>query len=85
MGTAKPERRGGPEHNQRRTGRGGSTQIGFGAGCGRPRGGSAETWLRERLAKAEFDPQTAYLTRWNKETKQVELVIGEFCEWSNGQ
>lgn len=45
----------------------------------------AETWLRERLAKGEVDPHASYLTHWNKETKQVELVIGEFYEWPNGQ
>ena len=40
----------------------------------------AEQWLRERLAKGEVEPQNSYLTRWNKETKQVELVIGEYSE-----
>jgi|SRR5579872_4156132 len=40
----------------------------------------AERWLRERLAKGEGGPQNYYLTRWNKETKKVELVIGEFEE-----
>jgi hypothetical protein len=42
----------------------------------------AEEWLRERLEKAEVEPDTSYLTRWNHETKQVELVIGKFYEWT---
>jgi hypothetical protein len=42
----------------------------------------AETWLRERLAKGEVEPESSYLTRWNKETKQIEFVIGKFHEWS---
>jgi hypothetical protein len=42
---------------------------------------NAEQWLRERLAKGEVEPKSSYLTRWNRETKQVELVIGEFYEW----
>ena len=40
----------------------------------------AERWLRKRLAKKQVEPPS-YLTRWNKETKQVELVIGEFYEF----
>jgi hypothetical protein len=43
---------------------------------------NAETWLRERLVKAEVEPDSSYLTRWNHETKQVELVIGKFYEWT---
>jgi len=42
---------------------------------------NAEGWLRELLAKGEVDAQNSYLTRWNKETKQVDLVVGEFYEW----
>jgi len=41
----------------------------------------AERWLREALAKGEVKPKNSYLTRWNKETKWVELVVGEFYEW----
>ena len=42
----------------------------------------AETWLSERLDKAEVEPDSSYLTRWNHETKQVEVVIGKFYEWT---
>lgn len=40
----------------------------------------AEQWLRERSAKTDTKLKDAYLTRWNTETAQVELIIGEFCE-----
>jgi hypothetical protein len=68
---------------------------GFGALCYGPTGGGgfacgclhsakeladAEQWLRERLAQGDFEPQSSYLTRWNSETKQVELVIGDLHE-----
>ncbi len=42
----------------------------------------AERWLREALDKGQIDPEVSYLTRWNHETKQVELVIGKFYEWA---
>jgi hypothetical protein len=42
----------------------------------------AEKWLRERLEKAEVETDSSYLTRWNHETKQVEVVIGKFYEWT---
>jgi hypothetical protein len=41
----------------------------------------AEKWLRERLAAGEIDPSVSYLTRWNKKTKQVEIVLGNFYVW----
>src|SRR5438552_16324198 len=41
----------------------------------------AERWLRERLDNGDVESQESYLTRWNNETKQVELVIGAFHEW----
>ena len=41
----------------------------------------AERWLRERLEKGDVDAEVSYLTRWNRETKQVEFVIGKFYEW----
>jgi hypothetical protein len=40
----------------------------------------AEKWLSEQLAKGDVEPQSSYLTRWNNETKQIELVIGKFYE-----
>jgi hypothetical protein len=43
----------------------------------------AEKWLSERLDKGEVEPDSSYLTRWNPETKQVELVIGKFYEWTD--
>jgi hypothetical protein len=60
---------------------------GFGNSCLRSAQelAEAEQWLRERLAKGEVEPQNSYLTRWNKETKQVELVIGEFYEWPESE
>jgi hypothetical protein len=56
---------------------------GFANGCMRSANelAEAERWLRERLAKGEVEPQDSYLTRWNRETMQVELVVGEFYEW----
>jgi hypothetical protein len=36
----------------------------------------AERWLRKRLADRSVDRQTAYLTRWDKQGKRVELIIG---------
>jgi|HubBroStandDraft_2_1064218.scaffolds.fasta_scaffold1514125_1 hypothetical protein len=45
----------------------------------------AEQWLRERLAEGEVEPQNSYLTRWNMETKQVELVIGKLHEWPESE
>jgi hypothetical protein len=41
--------------------------------------------LRERLAEGEVEPQNSYLTRWNMETKQVELVIGKLHEWPESE
>jgi predicted nucleic-acid-binding Zn-ribbon protein len=40
----------------------------------------AEKWLSERLDKAEVEKDSSYLTHWNHETKQVELVIGKFYD-----
>lgn len=39
--------------------------------------GKAERWLRKQLKRGAVQ-DTAYLTRWNDETKQAELVIGQF-------
>jgi hypothetical protein len=39
----------------------------------------AERWLREKLTKGEVE-SNAYLSQWNKETKQIESVLGEFHE-----
>lgn len=36
----------------------------------------AERWLKERLAAGTVEEDTARLTRWNKETRSVELVLG---------
>jgi hypothetical protein len=33
-----------------------------------------------RLAKGEIDHSVAYLTRWNTETKKVELIMGKFYD-----
>jgi hypothetical protein len=41
----------------------------------------AESWLRERLAKGDVESQTSYLSRWNSESKQIELAIGQFYDW----
>lgn len=41
----------------------------------------AEAWLRERLAKDEVESKNSYLTRWNKESRKIEVVIGEFNKW----
>lgn len=40
----------------------------------------AERWLRERLDTGIIDPQTACLTRWDDETNQVEVVVGELVD-----
>ena len=41
----------------------------------------AERWLREALDKGQVDPDVSYLTKWNRETRQVEFIIGKFYEW----
>jgi hypothetical protein len=42
---------------------------------------NAEQWLRKALDKGLVDPDVSYLTRWNRETEQVEVIIGFFYEW----
>jgi hypothetical protein len=37
----------------------------------------AERWLLDQLEAGRVE-NTAYLTRWNDEAKQVEMVVGEF-------
>ena len=41
----------------------------------------AERWLREALDKGTVDPDVSYLTKWNRETEQVEFIFGKFYEW----
>jgi predicted RNA-binding Zn-ribbon protein involved in translation (DUF1610 family) len=36
----------------------------------------AERWLKEQLAAGTVEEDTARLTRWNEETRRVELVVG---------
>ena len=36
----------------------------------------AVNWLRAALANGQFDPTICYVTRWNKQGKQVEVVVG---------
>jgi hypothetical protein len=71
-------------------------EVGTGAGAlsyGTGRGGScdkclntekqvldAARWLREALDKGQVDPDVSYLTRWNREAKRVELIVGKFYE-----
>jgi hypothetical protein len=38
----------------------------------------AERSLREQLPSGAVDEDTAYLTRWDEEAKQVEVVVGSF-------
>ena len=45
----------------------------------------AERRLREGLDKGLIDPDVFYLTRWKRETKQVEVVIGKFYEWPESE
>ena len=40
----------------------------------------AERWLREALDQGQVDPEVSYLTKWNREAKQVEFVVGRFYE-----
>jgi transposase-like protein len=40
----------------------------------------AEKWLREALDKGQVDLDVSYLTRWNLEAEQVELIIGTISE-----
>jgi len=35
--------------------------------------------------KGEVEPQNSFLTRWNKETEEVELVIGKLQEWPESE
>ena len=39
-----------------------------------------EVWLREHIVSGELDETACHLTRWNEETKQVEMVMGAFYE-----
>ncbi len=41
----------------------------------------AEHWLRGQLENGSVQADTAYLTRWNDQTEQVEMVLGEFYVW----
>jgi hypothetical protein len=41
--------------------------------------------VRVRGYKGEVASQNSYLTRWNKETEQVELVIGKLHEWPESE
>ncbi|SPE25288.1 hypothetical protein SBA5_490063 [Candidatus Sulfotelmatomonas gaucii] len=43
----------------------------------------AEQWLREKLAAGQVRPSSAYVSRWDKETRSVEFVIGRLFEFSN--
>ena len=38
----------------------------------------AEKFLREGLAAGEVDSTVSYLTRWNEQARQIELVLGSF-------
>jgi len=38
----------------------------------------AERWLREQLNSGAITTQSAYLSRWNDETKRVEVLFGDF-------
>lgn len=37
---------------------------------------NAECWLKDQLAAGTVEEHTARLTRWNEETRRVELVVG---------
>jgi hypothetical protein len=37
----------------------------------------AERWLREALRAGTVDAETACLTRWNDETRRIEVVLGK--------
>lgn len=43
----------------------------------------SEQWLSEKLAAGQIRPSSAYLSRWNKETRSVDFVIGRLYEFSN--
>ena len=38
----------------------------------------SEAWLREQIASGTYSGTASYLTRWNEDTQQVEVVIGRF-------
>ncbi len=40
----------------------------------------AEQWLRKKLAAGDVDRKSAYLTRWNAETRSVESIVGTYRE-----
>jgi hypothetical protein len=42
----------------------------------------AEQWLREAIDKGEVDRDGCYLTRWNREARQVEVIIGPLDDGS---
>ena len=37
----------------------------------------AERWLRRALRSGAIEADTAYLTRWNDDLEQVEVLVGE--------
>lgn len=39
-------------------------------------------WLRQKLAEGVIDPERAYVSRWNPETKTVEYLVGKAFEWT---
>jgi hypothetical protein len=39
----------------------------------------AERWLRQQLNSGAIAKQSAYLTRWNDETKSVEALFGDLA------
>jgi hypothetical protein len=43
----------------------------------------AERWLSDQLQAGTVESSTACLTRWNDQSKAVELVLGTFAEWSH--
>jgi hypothetical protein len=41
----------------------------------------AERDMREAFNNGQVDQEVSYLTRWNRETNEVEFVIGKLYEW----
>lgn len=37
----------------------------------------AERWLRRALRSGAIEADTAYLTRWNDDLEQVEVLVGD--------
>ena len=46
---------------------------------------AAERWLRERLSTGGVEVESSFLTRWDEQTQQVVVVLGELVDFLAGR